>query len=65
METEQWHFDKIRFDKNDKFRHLNKNLDPDFAFSQEIGFEFNICLFQPHGFRIWILKSRSGLGLIK
>ena len=47
METKQWHFDKIRLDKIDKFRHLDKNLDPDFAFFSGL----TLCLFTTSWFQ--------------
>ena len=63
MDAKQWHFDKICVDKIDKFWH---DLDNNFCiYFLETGFGFNTVWSHPHGFRIQILKSRSGFGLLK
>ena len=44
-ETKQWHFDKIRMDKIDNFRYLDKKLHPDFAFFKKPDSDLTFCLF--------------------
>ena len=66
MERKQRHFDKIGFDDIDSFRYLDKKTKSRFCIffnGNQNRIWYPVCL-QPRGFRIRILKSKSGFGKI-